>query len=139
MVESEPVLLYDGSCGFCAESVQLILRHEKRRDLRFAALDSAFGRAVMSRHTELSGTDSAVWFEPATRDRPERVLVRSSAALEVARYLGGVWRLAGIARLVPGRLRDALYDLVARHRHSLGANDSHCLVPSAADRARFID
>ena len=27
---SDPVLLYDGACGFCAESVQLVLRHEGR-------------------------------------------------------------------------------------------------------------
>ena len=139
MVESEPVLLFDGSCGFCAESVQLVLRHEKRRDLRFAALDGAFGRAVMMRHPELSGIDSAVWLEPATRDHPERVWVRSAAALEVASYLGGAWRLAAMTRIIPQRLRDALYDSIARHRHHLSTSDPHCLVPTAAQRERFID
>ena len=46
-VESpRPVLLYDGTCGFCAESVQLVLRHDRRGALQFAALDSSFGRAT---------------------------------------------------------------------------------------------
>ena len=37
-----PVLLYDGDCGFCAESVQLVLRHERRRRVRFAPLQGVF-------------------------------------------------------------------------------------------------
>jgi predicted DCC family thiol-disulfide oxidoreductase YuxK len=118
--------------------VQFILRHEKRRDLHFAALDSAFGRAVVGRHPELRDVDSVVWLEPSIGDDPERVLVRSSAALAVASYLGGLWRLAMIARLVPSRLRDVGYDFIARHRHRLGGANPTCLVPTTEDRPRFL-
>ena len=38
MEYDHPILLYDGTCGFCAESLQLVLRHDRRRTLRFAAL-----------------------------------------------------------------------------------------------------
>ena len=93
-----PVLLYDGTCGFCAESVQLVLRHDRRRTLRFAALQGAFGRTVRARHPELEGVDSVVWVEPPAEGRPEAVLVRSDAALRVARYLGGPFHLARLAR-----------------------------------------
>lgn len=132
-----PVLLYDGTCGFCAESVQLVLRHDAQRTLKFAALDSAFGRAVLARHPELARVDSVVWYDPVP-GAGERLLTRSSAALQVARYLGGPWRLATLAGLIPRFLRDPLYDLVARHRHQLARGGPQCLVPTPDQRARFL-
>jgi predicted DCC family thiol-disulfide oxidoreductase YuxK len=138
-VESpRPVLLYDGTCGFCADSVQLVLRHDRRGTLRFAALDSTFGLAVLARHPELDRVDSVVWYEPAHGGTEERLLTRSAAALRVAKYLGGAWRLAGVAGLIPGFLRDSLYDVVARHRHQLTRGGQQCLVPSPEQRARFL-
>ena len=134
-----PVLLYDGTCGFCAESVQLVLRHDRRGSLRFAALQGAFGRGVRSRHPELEGVDSVVWVEPAEDGRTERVLVRSDDALRVARYLGGPFNLARVAGLLPRAVRDAAYALVARHRHRLTAGGPRCLVPPPDARERFLD
>jgi predicted DCC family thiol-disulfide oxidoreductase YuxK len=138
-VESpRPVLLYDGTCGFCAGSVQLVLRHDRRRTLRFAALDGTFGRTLRARHPELARVDSVVWYEPAHGGASERFLTRSGAALRVARYLGGAWRLATVAVLIPRFLRDSLYDLVARHRHSLIRGGQQCLVPTPDQRNRFL-
>jgi predicted DCC family thiol-disulfide oxidoreductase YuxK len=134
-----PVLLYDGACGFCAESVQLVLRHDRRGSLRFAALQGAFGRGVLSRHPELQGVDSVVWVEPDPDGPGERALVRSDAALRVARYLGGPFHLARLAGLLPRAVRDTAYALVARHRHRLTAGGPRCLVPPADVRERFLD
>jgi predicted DCC family thiol-disulfide oxidoreductase YuxK len=133
-----PLLLYDGACGFCAASVQFVLKHERRHSLRFAALESGIGREIRARHPHLDGVDSMVWVEAAGTER-ERVLARSSAALEVARYMGGVWRLTAVGRLVPRALRDAVYDFIARHRHSLVAEGEYCYIPPPAIRARFLD
>ncbi len=133
-----PVLLYDGTCGFCADSVQLVLRNDRRGTLKFAALDSAFGRAVRIRHPELASVESVVWYEPGPSGAGERILTRSSAALRVARYLGGRWRLLTAARLIPAAIRDMAYDLVARHRHKLSRGGPHCVVPTQEQRARFL-
>jgi predicted DCC family thiol-disulfide oxidoreductase YuxK len=141
MGDRSALLLYDGSCGFCARSVQFVLRHEsRRRTLRFAALDSAIGIDVRARHPEIEGVDSVVWVEPAETNAPERVLVRSAAVLCVLRYLGGVWRaLAGLAAIVPRSLADAVYDFVARHRHKLTRGNPACVIPTPEQRSRFID
>jgi len=133
-----PVLLYDGTCGFCAESVQLVLRHDPRGTLRFAPLQGALGTAVREGHPELDGVDSMVWVEPHPGGS-SRVLTRSSAGLRIARYLGGWWHLARVFRVLPRPIRDAAYDLVARHRHRLLAGGPACLVPAPEVRARFLD
>jgi predicted DCC family thiol-disulfide oxidoreductase YuxK len=78
-----------------------------------------------------------VWLERIDDAAP---LVRSAAALRVLRYLGGAWgALATVAGLVPLRVRDWGYDLVARHRHRLAVDGAACVIPTAEERARFID
>ena len=139
MGAASPVLLYDGACGFCAESVQLVLRHDRRRSLRFAALQGAYGVALRARHPELDGVDSMVWVEPSAAGDASQVLVRSDAAIRVARYLGGWWNLVLALRILPHPLRDALYNLVARHRHRLLSGGPSCLIPAPEVRERFLD
>ena len=140
MVETSggaPVLLYDGVCGFCNKSVQLILDRDRRGEMRFAALQSDYGQQVVARHPELRGVDSVVYVEPASGG--ERVHVRSDAALKVAEYLGGLWKLFLAARLVPRALRDYFYDLFARNRYKFFGKYDSCMLPPPEVRSRFLD
>lgn len=135
---NEPTLLYDGNCGFCAASVQFILRHERHHTLRFAAIESGFGAAVRARHAQLDGVDSMMWVQPSPDGRMETVFTRSAAAILAADYLGGPWRLALLLRILPPMLRDAVYDVVARHRHRLFRSPEQCYLPPVDALARFI-
>jgi predicted DCC family thiol-disulfide oxidoreductase YuxK len=141
MSDGTALLLYDGTCGFCAESVQFILRHDRRRGtLRFSSLQGPTALEIHSRHPELDVVDSMIWFEPADGAFPEMLLTKSSAALRVLRYLGGIWRPLGIlATIVPRVARDAVYDLIARHRHHLVRGGRACVVPTPEERSRFLD
>lgn len=133
-----PVLLYDGQCDFCSSTIQWILRHDPHGSLRFAPLEGALGGAIRVRHPAAANADSLLWFEPARDDTPEQLRTRSDAALHVARYLGGVWRLGLILAIIPRPLRDAAYDLIATHRHRLARGGPQCVMPTAAQRARFL-
>lgn len=136
-----PTLLYDGSCGFCAESVQFVLRHDRRRrTLRFASLQGTAGSEVRARHPELDEVDSVIWYEHDRGSGHDVLLVRSSAVLRVLRYLGGMWRLlAWLGAVVPRPIRDRAYDFIARHRHKLVRGAPVCVIPSADQRGRFMD
>ncbi len=140
MVETSvgaPVLLYDGVCGFCNKSVQLILDHDRRGTMRFAALQSDYGQAVIERHAELRGLDTVVFVEQTPGG--ERVRVRSDAALEVAAYLGGFWKIFLAAKVLPRGLRDYCYDLFARNRYKLFGKYDSCMLPPPEVRSRFLD
>jgi predicted DCC family thiol-disulfide oxidoreductase YuxK len=139
--EAQPILLYDGTCGFCARSVQFVLQREREpRTLRFAALEGALGSRVRGEHPSIAGVDSVVWYEPGADGRAARLLMRSDAALAVLASLGGVWRaLASVGRLVPRTVRDAIYDFIARNRYRIAGRDTSCLLPTPEQRARFLD
>jgi predicted DCC family thiol-disulfide oxidoreductase YuxK len=132
------LLLYDGTCGFCAQSVQFVLQHEgANRTLRFASLQSPTGTEIRTRHPELEGVDSVIWYEPgATQDI---VLVRSRAVLRTLRYLGGIWSALGaLGAIVPRVIRDHVYDFIARHRHKLVRGGDVCVLPTPEQRSRFL-
>ena len=137
--QTAPVLLYDGECGFCDKSVQVILKHDRRGLMRFAALQSNYGRAVVSRHQSLSNVDSLVLVEPSNQAHEEKVFIRSTGVLRVAAYLGGAWKLLLVGYLIPRPVRDWMYNVVARNRHKLIGAPAACMIPSPEVRTRFLD
>lgn len=134
LLRDGPVLLYDGSCGVCSEIVQWVLAHERSHSLRFAPLESAVGRELRAFAGVAADLDSVLWAEQ--RDGRVCIETRSTAVLRVADYVGGPWRWFTVLRLVPAFIRDAAYRAFAKQRHRLRARV--CLVPTAAERARFL-
>jgi len=136
---SHPVLLYDGLCGFCSKGVQRILRYDKRKTMFFAALQSEYGKSILTRHPELASIDSLVFVEPLDFAYLEQVFVRSDALLRVARYLGGLWKLTLAGYIIPRSIRDYLYDQFAKRRYRWFGKYETCLLPPPEVRARFLD
>ncbi|CPR10091.1 putative thiol-disulfide oxidoreductase DCC [Mycobacterium bohemicum DSM 44277] len=133
-----PVLLYDGVCGVCNAAVQTVLRFDRRGSLRFAALDSDFARSIIDRHPAIQGIDSMVFVDQPGQPG-EAVAVRSEAALRVVDYLGGPWRALKAARILPGPVRDRLYDRFATIRYRVFGRHDSCPIPPPEVRARFVD
>jgi predicted DCC family thiol-disulfide oxidoreductase YuxK len=131
-LSAPPMLVYDGSCGFCNRSVQFILRHERRHDLLFVPRDSPLGKELR-RQFHLEAVESMLWVDG------DKVESESDAVLHAAHYLGGFWSaLAALGSLVPSALRNWAYRLIARNRRRLSASATSCLLPTAEQRARFL-
>jgi len=134
-----PLLLFDGECGVCTRSVRLLLRWDRsRRTLRFAPLGGKVARRILAVHPEARGIDSLLWYCPGPTGG--ELLSRSDAILAAGTYLGGVWAvLSVIGRLVPGSLRDAAYDLVARYRRRFPGMHRACRLPTPEESQRFLE
>lgn len=127
-----PLLVYDGDCGFCARSIQFILRHERQHDLLFVTRESPLGKDLR-RKFHLEAVESLLWIEDG------KAAIESNATLNAAKYIGGIWAmLAAIGSLVPAPLRNWAYRLIARNRRRLSSRMESCLVPTTEQRARFL-
>ena len=136
---SAPALvLYDGVCGLCNGAVQFILQRDPAGRFHFMPLQSADAAALLSRHGVPLTYDSFVVVE-GLGSPDERLFTKSRAARRVARGLGGRWRALGLlGALLPGPLADWLYDQVATRRYRWFGKADACLLPSPAERARFM-
>ena len=126
------IVYFDGYCGLCDRFVQFVLRRDRAARYRFAPLQGSTARERVPSTLDPE-TSQTVILEDGRRFR-----VRSDAALAILTGLGGAWRLAGSLRMVPRPLRDAVYDLVARHRSRWFGRRSECRVPEPAQRDRFL-
>jgi predicted DCC family thiol-disulfide oxidoreductase YuxK len=125
--------LFDGVCNFCNAIVRFLVARDHARRLRFASIQSEVGRALLARH----GIDSVAANTFVLIERG-RALVRSDAALAVARHLPVPWRWGVVLVVVPRPWRDAAYDVVARHRYRWFGKRDTCMVPTPELRERFL-
>lgn len=132
--DDSPVIVFDGVCLLCSRWVGFVLRRDRAARIRFAAMQSASGRALLARYG-LDADDPLSFLYVADG----RGYQDSDAILRVLTSFGGAWRLAGAARVIPRVLRDLGYRLIARNRYRWFGRREVCLVPDAAIAARFLD
>lgn len=130
---NHPIFLFDGVCKFCNAGVNFIIDRDTRKRFRFAPLQSEAGQALLRRfHKRTDDFDTAVVVENG------RAYVKSSAALRIARHLGGWWALLTLLFAVPPFLRDGAYDLLARNRYRWFGKADTCRIPTPDVRDRFL-
>lgn len=127
-----PILFYDGNCGFCQQSVQFVLKHEKSGVVFFAPLQSNIAKEMKKEYPELHNIDSIVFYEG------KELLVESDAVLALATYLKSPFPFAKQGLVFPKFLRDGLYRLIAKHRHRLIDSNESCLLPTPEQKKRFL-
>ena len=101
---------------------------------QFASAQSPLGQALY-RHYALDPQA----FETVLLISAGRAFGKLDMAAEVARVLGGPWRLVGLVRPLPRRLQDMAYDLVAANRYRLFGRTATCQLPDPSWRARVVD
>lgn len=132
--EEHALVLFDGVCNLCSASVRWIVARDRAERFRFAALQSDAAReALAAARAPAELPDSVVLVADG------RVLVRSDAAIGIARRLGFPWSLAAAALVLPRFVRDGIYGWIARNRYRWFGKQDACMVPTPALRARFLD
>jgi predicted DCC family thiol-disulfide oxidoreductase YuxK len=137
--ESNPIVLYDGVCGLCNHLVQFLLKRDTRDRFRFASLQSEFANRLLTRHGVDPHDLDTVYVVKNYGQSSETLLARSDAILYMLKQLGGIWKLAGVGRVLPKVLRDAVYKIVARNRYRVFGKHESCMLPEPKHRAKFLD
>lgn len=128
-----PIVLFDGVCNFCNGIVNFLIRQDKKKVFRFAALQSPVGRQLLQQyHLPEEKMDTFVLIDNG------KAYLRSSAALQLYKQLSWYWKWTQVFWLVPRFIRDAVYDLIARNRYLLFGKKEECMLPTPDIRSRFL-
>ncbi len=143
-----PILFFDGDCILCNGFADFVLRRDRRQALRLATLQGETAAAWLSREVAppfaggaagAAGPEPEPGFRSVVLYEAGATYRKSEAVRRVLRQLGGAWRVAAVLTgLVPRPLRDAVYDVVARHRLRWFGRRASCRMPTAAERERFL-
>lgn len=126
------LVLYDGDCGFCNRSVAFILKADRSSRIHFASIQSDFTKALFQKNGWPVPDLSTFYFVET-----DRLYSKSEAALQLAKYFSFPYNLLQFFFIVPRRIRDRIYDWVARRRSRFSKH--FCVVPTLEQQARFVD
>ena len=134
MIKKEKIVLFDGVCNLCNSSVQFLLKHDKKGQLKFASLQSDIGRDLITIYgLDPDQMDSMVFIDNA------KAYTESSAVLRIVKYLGFPWNLAYYFIFVPKRMRNPIYQIIARNRYKWFGKKESCMIPTEDVSDRFLE
>lgn len=117
-------ILFDGYCKLCSASVRFIKRHSRDGSFIFVPVGSEEANELLSGFRFTKTIPDAVILVSG-----EVILTRSRAALKIAARLNFPFKLLVIFYLVPGFLRDPVYDFIAGRRYRWFGKRDQCYLP----------
>ncbi len=129
--EKRSIVFFDGVCGLCSASVDVLMKIDKKHILKFAPL-----QGQTSEHYSIHRGNEP----PETIKLLHKGIVyeKSDAILTLLTVLGMPYSLLRIFVFVPKSLRDSLYVFIASRRYSWFGKKESCRLPTAEERSYFL-
>ncbi len=128
-MQKERIIIFDGVCGFCNQSINLLSKLDKEQIFKYTSLQGEYVKQL-----EIpKDLDSIVFYEEG------KLYYKSTAILKIVRSLGGVWRVATIFLIIPRFIRDFIYDIIAKYRYHIFGKLESCRMPSEEEMGLFLE
>jgi len=128
------VVLFDGICNFCNWTVNFIMKSDKNNKFKFAALQSEAGIGLQKKFG-LNPNDLKTFI--LVEDG--KYYTKSTAALRVAGNLKFPWSVSYIFIIIPPFIRNVAYNIIAKYRYNWFGKRNSCRVPTAEEKAKFLE
>ena len=133
-MKQSSIILFDGVCNLCNSSVQFVIKHDKGKKFMFASLQSTAGQLLLKQFDlPLQDFNSFILIEN------EKVFLKSTAALMVAKQLKGAVKLLYGFIVVPPFIRNGAYNFIAKNRYKWFGKKESCILPTPELKARFLN
>jgi predicted DCC family thiol-disulfide oxidoreductase YuxK len=127
------IILFDGVCNFCNGSVNFIIERDRTNYFKFAPLQTEIAQTLLEKYNiDKAKTDSVILIEG------DAAYTHSTAALRIARKLGGAFSWFYGFIIVPKPIRDFFYKLFAKYRYKLFGKKDACRMPTPEIKEKFI-
>jgi len=131
--DDRPIIVFDGHCSLCSGWAKVVLKYDWQQKFRLLPAQSDLGRAIYIHYgldpqdyeTNILIAEGSAWF-------------KSEGSIRMAEQLGFPWSVAGVFRVMPVRLRDGLYQFVARNRLRVFGRRDVCYRSEAGYEGRFL-
>lgn len=129
--DSKMLFVFDGICVLCSGGASWIMRHDQKVRVNFTPTQEALGQALYT-HYDIEMDESYLLIATG------RAYTASRGYLELCRILGGWWHALRVSAIIPERLRDWLYALIARNRYRWFGKAGYCALLTKEQRKRLL-
>lgn len=131
---NKKIILFDGVCNLCDNTVQYIIKHDKKDIFRFVQLQSELGQQIISHiGVDTSRTDSIILYQPG-----HSYYYKAEAAMRIAKELDGPVSLISLLSFLPNWLSNNVYDYIARNRYKWYGRKEQCMLPTPEMKTKFL-
>lgn len=106
------MILFDGTCKLCNNVVRFITKNDSKRIFCFIPLESEKASEYLNRYNKKNVNKGSVLLI-----EDEKIYTKSNAVLHILKCLDGLWPLFFVFIIVPGFIRDPVYDIIAKYRY----------------------
>ena len=124
MQTQQIVILFDGICNLCNGTVDFLIKRDRNKQFRFVALQSVTGKILIQKFNIPPATESVIAI------KQKLIYFESDAAIEIARLLPFPWKLAILIKIIPKKLRDYIYRIIAKNRYKWFGKTESCRILS---------
>ena len=134
IIENKSIIMFDGVCNLCNNSVQFIIKNDKKKRFLFILLQSDAARDILLQfQLKNSEMDSIILIENG------KIYQKSSAILKIAKHLNGMWKISYGFIIIPKFIRDLVYTTIAKNRYKWFGKRDVCMIPTKELQMRFLD
>ncbi len=126
------IVIFDGVCNLCNATVLFLIKYDVQENLYFVSLQSETGKRYINEYAIPNNINSVVFI------KQNQVFKKSDAIIEIVKLLKGWPRMLSYFSILPSRVRNVFYDLIAKNRYSIFGKKESCSIPNEAHKKRFL-
>ena len=130
----DKVVYFDGVCGLCDWSVNLLVKMDTQKNLKFSSLQGKSGQILLSDLKIDLNEFNTVLFKVN-----DQVYTKSTAVFKIIQSIGGFFKILLIFNLLPTRVNDWIYGKVAKYRYKYFGKLDKCDISKFNTPGQFID
>lgn len=129
----EAIVLFDGVCNYCNKMVNLCIKLDKKKKLRYTSLQSNLGKQLRIKYQIPESVDSIVFITN------NKAYIYSDAALQIVKKLALPIRLLFVLIIIPVPIRNWFYKWFAANRYKWFGKKDSCMIPSKEVKHLFLE
>ena len=131
---NDKIIFYDGVCNLCNFFVRQVIQTNKKKNIKFAPLQSNFAKSKLPPEILKSNEyDSVIYLSD------NQIYTKSKAVFEISKELQFPCKIIGYFNFLPKPFTDYVYKLIAENRYKFFGKKDSCTIPKGFDKSLFID
>lgn len=132
LLQNNILIIYDGICGFCNKTIQIILNNRPSEKLKFVSFQSELGKQIIKTLDILENMDSIIVIENST------IFIKSTAIFTLLKYIESPFKNLYYFNFLPSFITDFVYAIIARNRYFLMGKTNQCRILTKEEKSFFI-
>ncbi len=120
---NKKVIIFDGSCTLCSSAISFIQKRDKEKRFLFIPCQSKkAGEFLENKKYGIPLNKSVFLFTK------NNMFNKSTAIIYILNDLGSIWKISICLLIIPKKIRDSIYDIIAKKRHIWFGKRNSCVL-----------